>query len=571
MKRALKLSGLALLGLIVVATLGLAWWWQARLPQRSGELPLTGLKAPVQVRYDDFGVPHIRAGSETDLYRALGYVHAQDRLFQMEILRRLARGELADILGPKLVDTDRLFRSLAIRHHADAYAARLDPAAPSTVALQAYLDGVNQYQANRPAPIEFALLGIPKRPFTMADTASVAGYLAYSFAAAFRTEPVLTRIRDELGAEHLRIFDLGWHPEGVTHGTAGLAAADWHGLNRLAALSHDALSSAGVPVFEGSNAWAISGARTVSGKPLLAGDPHIAFSVPAVWYEAHLSAPGFELYGLHQALNPFALVGHNQHFGWSLTMFQNDDIDLIAEKILLQKGDKMLDIGCGWGTLLYNSAKKYGAQVTGVTIAEQGYQYISEQIVKQKLQGKVNVLKIDYRDIPKQKFNKITCVEMAEHVGVKNFNKFMKQIYDLLDDDGIYYQQVAGLKAGLWNMESLVWGLFMNKYIFPGADASMPLKWYVAKLEKAKFEVRSVETIGIHYSRTLNQWHENWLSNEDKIMGAYNAYWFRLWDAFLAWSTNIAEEGHATCYQIVAHKNKPKFNRKRFIGKKTFA
>jgi cyclopropane fatty-acyl-phospholipid synthase-like methyltransferase len=255
----------------------------------------------------------------------------------------------------------------------------------------------------------------------------------------------------------------------------------------------------------------------------------------------------------------------------TLEQAQQNKIDLIAEKILLQKGDKMLDIGCGWGTLLYNSAKKYGAQVTGVTIAEQGYQYISEQIVKQKLQGKVNVLKIDYRDIPKQKFDKITCVEMAEHVGVKNFNKFMKQIYNLLDDDGIYYQQVAGLKAGLWNMESLVWGLFMNKYIFPGADASMPLKWYVAKLEKAKFEVRSVETIGIHYSRTLNQWHENWLSNEDKILGAYSPYWFRLWDAFLAWSTNIAEEGHATCYQIVAHKNKPKFNRKRFIGKKTFA
>ncbi|MBT9594417.1 MAG: penicillin acylase family protein [Vitreoscilla sp.] len=333
MKRALKLLGLALLGLIVVAALGLAWWWQARLPQRSGELPLTGLKAPVQVRYDDFGVPHIRAGSETDLYRALGYVHAQDRLFQMEILRRLSRGELAEILGPKLVDTDRLFRSLAIRHHADAYAARLDPAAPSTVALQAYLDGINQYQADRPAPIEFAILGIPKRPFTMADTASVAGYLAYSFAAAFRTEPVLSRIRDELGAEHLQIFDLAWHPEGVTHGMAGLAPADWQGLNRLAALSHEALSSAGVPVFEGSNAWAISGARTASGKPLLAGDPHIAFSVPAVWYEAHLSAPGFELYGLHQALNPFALVGHNQRFGWSLTMFQNDDLDLIAEKV----------------------------------------------------------------------------------------------------------------------------------------------------------------------------------------------------------------------------------------------
>lgn len=251
----------------------------------------------------------------------------------------------------------------------------------------------------------------------------------------------------------------------------------------------------------------------------------------------------------------------------TLEQAQQNKIDLIAEKINLKKGDKMLDIGCGWGTLMYNSAKKYGATVTGVTIADQGYTYINEQIKKQKLEGKVNVLKIDYRDIPKEKYDKITCVEMAEHVGVKNFNKFMKQIYNLLDDDGIYYQQVAGLKSGLWNMESLVWGLFMNKYIFPGADASMPLKWYIQKLEKAGFEVRSVETIGIHYARTLHQWHVNWLKNKQHILKAYNQYWFRLWDVFLAWSVRHAEEGHGTAYQIVAHKNKPGFNRKQFIGK----
>lgn len=344
MKRALKLLALAVLGLPAITALALALMWHARLPQREGTLPLAGLKAPVQVRYDDAGVPHIRAEHEADLYRALGYVHAQDRLFQMEILRRLARGELAEVLGPKLVDTDRLFRTLSIRQHADAYAAKLDPAAPSTKALEAYLDGINQFQADHPAPIEFMVLGIPKRPFTTADSVSVAGYLAYSFAAAFRTEPALTRVRDQLGPDHLRIFDLGWYAGGVAQGQPAangvtgangpttLSAGDRTDLDRLAALSQSALDRAGVPFFEGSNAWAISGARSASGKPLLAGDPHIAFSVPAVWYEAHLSSPGFELYGLHQALNPFALVGHNQHFGWSLTMFQNDDLDLVAEK-----------------------------------------------------------------------------------------------------------------------------------------------------------------------------------------------------------------------------------------------
>jgi penicillin amidase len=343
MKRVLKLLALAVFGVLVAAIVALALMWHARLPQRSGSLPLSGLKAPVQVRYDEAGVPHIRAENQADLYRALGYVHAQDRLFQMEILRRLARGELAEVLGPNLVEVDRLFRTLGIRQHADTYAARLDPASPATQALQAYLDGINQFQDAHPAPIEFMLLGIPKRPFTSADTVSVAGYLAYSFAAAFRNEPALTRVRDQLGPEYLRIFDLAWYPDGVVHGEPAAPAAPASGvsalgdgarrdLDRVAALSQQALEIAGVPMFEGSNAWAIAGPRSASGKPLLAGDPHISFSVPAVWYEAHLSAPGFELYGLHQALNPFALVGHNQQFGWSLTMFQNDDLDLIAEK-----------------------------------------------------------------------------------------------------------------------------------------------------------------------------------------------------------------------------------------------
>ena len=322
---------LTALALIVAASASGAYWYiDSKQPQRAGELTLSGLQAPVTVDYDERGVPHIQAQHEADMYRALGYVHAQDRLFQMEILRRLARGELAEILGSKLVDTDRLFRTLGIREHADRYAAKLDMNTPASQALQAYLDGVNQYQANHPAPIEFDVLGIDKRPFTPADTLSVAGYMAYSFAAAFRTEPVLTHIRDQLGAEYLKAFDLDWHPQGVVG--QNLTAGDWQDLNAIAELSHAALLDAGLPQFEGSNAWAVSGSRTASGKPLLAGDPHIRFAVPSVWYEANLSYPGFSLYGHHQALNPVASLGHNNAFAWSITMFQNDDLDLIAEK-----------------------------------------------------------------------------------------------------------------------------------------------------------------------------------------------------------------------------------------------
>ncbi len=323
-----------------------AWHIRTKQPVRSGTISLKQLQAPVTVSYDERGVPHIKAGSEMDMYRALGYVHAQDRLFQMEMVRRLARGELADILGPNLLETDKLFRTLGIRARADEMAAKINPIRPADMALISYLDGINQFQNTHPVPLEFDILKIPKRPFTPADTFAVSGYLAYSFAQAFRAEPALTHIRDKLGAEHLKIFDLDWHPDGVinnnqsakapstqTRPALALDAKDWAGLGKLAQLSSDALAAAGVPALEGSNAWVISGKRTASGKPLLAGDPHIAFSAPSVWYEAHLTAPGFDLYGHYQALNPFALLGHNTQFGWSLTMLENDDIDLIAEKI----------------------------------------------------------------------------------------------------------------------------------------------------------------------------------------------------------------------------------------------
>jgi penicillin amidase len=327
MKRSLTFLAVA----IAAAAAGATWYSQSKLPVRDGTLPLAGLQAPVSVRYDERGVPHIQAQNEADMYRALGFVHAQDRLFQMEMLRRLARGELAEVLGPKLVDTDRLFRTLGIREHADRYAKTLDHNSPAVKALQAYLEGINQFQDSRPAPVEFDMLGIDPRPFTLEDTVSVAGYMAYSFAAAFRTEPVLTYVRDQLGGDYLKVFDLAWHPGGAV--AQNLSGADWQALNGLAHLSQQALVEAGLPQFEGSNAWAVAGSRTASGKPLLAGDPHIRFAVPAVWYEAQLGYPGFELYGHHQALNPYASLGHNRQFAWSLTMFQNDDLDLIAEKV----------------------------------------------------------------------------------------------------------------------------------------------------------------------------------------------------------------------------------------------
>ena len=289
MKRAL--SSLALVLVLLAAAAG--WYVYSKQPSRHGQVQLQHLEGSVTVRYDERGIPHLRAGNEIDLYRALGYVQAQDRLFQMEIMRRLSRGELAEVLGPKLLDTDKLFRSLRIRERAETYVAALDKESAAWKALQAYLDGINQYQDTHAAPVEFDVLGIAKRPFTAQDSVSVAGYMAYSFAAAFRTEPLLTYVRDQLGANYLNVFDLDWQPKGVLakqhDGTAPtLASADWKDLNALARLSEQALADNGLPQFEGSNAWVVAGNRTKSGKPLVAGDPHIRFSAPAVWYDCLL-------------------------------------------------------------------------------------------------------------------------------------------------------------------------------------------------------------------------------------------------------------------------------------------
>ncbi|TFZ33404.1 penicillin acylase family protein, partial [Pseudomonas syringae] len=156
----------------------------SKLPVRDGEIDMSRLQAPVTLRYDERGVPHIRAENEADLYLALGYAHAQDRLFQMEMLRRLARGELAEVLGPNLLETDKLFRSLRVREHAGAYVAHQDKNTPTWKAREAYIDDSNQYHDTHARPMASDPLGILSRPLTTVDTVRHAGQPAYSLPAA---------------------------------------------------------------------------------------------------------------------------------------------------------------------------------------------------------------------------------------------------------------------------------------------------------------------------------------------------------------------------------------------------
>lgn len=242
----------------------------------------------------------------------------------------------------------------------------------------------------------------------------------------------------------------------------------------------------------------------------------------------------------------------------SLEEAQDNKMATICRKLRLKAGMRMLDIGCGWGTLAGYAHRVVGAEASGVTLSDEGAAW-----ARSHNPGPDFIIS-DYRDMPEDpsnKFQAISCIEMAEHVGLENFQKYMAKIDRLLTDDGTFLMQVAGLRKGA-DHEDMAWGLLMNRYIFPGASASTPLHWYIEQVEKAGFEVESVENIGVHYSLTLNQWYKNFIRDSPSLPGdKYPESIIRLWKLFLSWSTLASKRGSATCYQIVAHKGTRKFDK----------
>jgi cyclopropane fatty-acyl-phospholipid synthase-like methyltransferase len=248
----------------------------------------------------------------------------------------------------------------------------------------------------------------------------------------------------------------------------------------------------------------------------------------------------------------------------TLEQAQDNKLNLVCQKLKLAPGERMLDIGCGWGTLARHAARNYGVDATGVTLSVEQTSFANERIEQAGVQDRARVLCRDYRDSPDEIYDKIVSLEMVEHVGVKNLNKFYKLVYERLADDGIFLLQWTGLRRGL-RPEDLIWGLFMNKYVFPGADASLCASRMLKSMEKAGFEFHSVENVTIHYSWTIQRWYDNWVSNRDAIVAAYGERWFRIWKFFLAWSVIIGEQGNAACFQVVANKNLDRYKRQRFI------
>lgn len=249
----------------------------------------------------------------------------------------------------------------------------------------------------------------------------------------------------------------------------------------------------------------------------------------------------------------------------TLEELQRNKLGIVCDKVQMKAGDRHLDIGCGWGTLVNYAAENCGSNSTGVTISRNQIEWANRVAQLKGVSSRVNFLCLDYRDIPYTKYDKITCLEMAEHVGIRHFQTFLRQVSDLLEDDGVFFLQIAGLRRA-WQWEDFIWGIFMAKYIFPGADASCPLGWFTTQLEQAGFEVQATEKVGIHYSHTIHRWYQNWIApaNQKRMFDKYGRI-VRIWNIFLSWSTIIARQGNSTCTQIVCHKNLNNYNRSRFF------
>jgi len=327
--RNLKKFLLVILSLIVILVIALVGYGFYLKPTYEGELKLKNIKQETTVYFDDFGVPHIYADSQKDAMTALGYVHAQDRLWQMELMRRIAPGRLSEMFGSKLVKTDKFFAGLGINENSEKAIAKLDKNSETYQLAMAYIDGVNQYMEEGKTPIEFQILGLKKDKFTLKDVYNIFGYMSFSFAMAQKSDPLMTDIRAKLGADYLKDFGLDG-----SLGTTQIKSFEGKAIEyaEISKSVASLLDNSPIPAFIGSNSWVIAPQKTKNGKVIFANDPHIAFSQPATWYEAHIVVPDYEIYGYYLAGTPFPLLGHNHDYAYGLTMFENDDVDLFQEE-----------------------------------------------------------------------------------------------------------------------------------------------------------------------------------------------------------------------------------------------
>ena len=314
------------LGLILLAVTGAAGVLWLGLPKLAGEIRLDGPKAAITITRDRRGIPYIKAGSDADAAFALGFVHAQDRFAQMEVMRRLVSGRLSEVVGGATLESDRFMRTLGLARLAEAGVKLLSPAAQAT--LEAYAYGVNAGLAQQTMPPpEFLAMRITPEPWRPSDSLLWARLMALQLTWNWRDELSRVRLAERLTPDQLRdLYDRSGDGPHVP-----LAALDAGLAGRLLAAIPDEARPR-----TASNIWLLAGSKTESGKPLLANDPHLALTLPNLWYLARIETPDGLSVGATAPGVPFTILGHNGRIAWGMTTTQADSADLF---VLQASGD----------------------------------------------------------------------------------------------------------------------------------------------------------------------------------------------------------------------------------------
>ena len=317
-----------LLALVVLATLGGGYLFYRAMPATSGVETLPGLSAEVRVWRDHFGVPHIFAASMDDAARALGYTHASERMFQMEILRRVGQGRMAEIRGAELLGVDKFIRTVGFYREAETSFSALSPWAQKR--LEAYADGVNAFldSHKNALPPEFLLAGDHPEPWKPADTLVIAKLEAYQLSQNFKLKLLRARLLKKLGPDEANwLFPTAKPGEPITtlpslgdRHAAGESVDDEIGA--LTGIGHGA-----------SNEWVIAGSRTETGKPILANDPHLDLSAPILWYLARIVTPEGSVKGATIPGAPVFVLGQNNSIAWGFTTADSNVEDLFVETV----------------------------------------------------------------------------------------------------------------------------------------------------------------------------------------------------------------------------------------------
>jgi penicillin amidase len=336
---------------------------RTRLPLTQGSLRLNGLHAPVEVLRDGLGIPHIFARNTRDSLFAQGFVHAQDRLWQMDFNRRLVQGRLAELLGEGALGYDRSMRTLGLRQVAEQEATLMQ--AQYRQEMQAYCDGVNAGIAQNRLPVEFTVLGYRPEPWQIADSLAYNKLMSWTLSANWESELIRARLIKRLGADKAAELDID--------------ASDVPGLvldaNGRATLPGDSRNYSGPGPLDGvgSNNWVISGQRSLSGLPIFANDMHLVLYTPAIWYENHICGGDLDINGVSLPGVPLIIAGHNGYVAWGYTNGFSDVQDLYEEHLRKNaSGQVEYEYKGAW----------YPADVHQEIIRIKGSQPFTEEVIK---------------------------------------------------------------------------------------------------------------------------------------------------------------------------------------------